>query len=89
MSGGQQRFLSEPEAVLVRPGAEARLACVIENMGLTSQCRSGVICHMGADNSLVFQVAEGCQASGAVQWQVCDGRGQSGDGGLQPPGDGG
>ena len=43
MSGGQQRFLSEPEAVLVRPGAEARLACVIENMGLTSQCRSGVI----------------------------------------------
>ena len=42
MSGGQQRFLSEPEAVLVRPGAEARLACVIQNMGLTSQCRSDV-----------------------------------------------
>ena len=31
------------------------------------------------NNSRVFQVAEGCQASGAVQWQVCDGRGQSGD----------
>ena len=42
MSGGQQRFLSEPEAVLVRPGAEVRLACVIQNMGLTSQCRSDV-----------------------------------------------
>ena len=42
MSEGQQRFLSEPEAVLVRPGAEARLACVIQNMGLTSQCRSEV-----------------------------------------------
>ena len=40
MSGGQQRFLSQPEDVLVRPGAGARLACVIQNMGLTSQCRS-------------------------------------------------
>ena len=28
---------------------------------------------------LYSQVAEGCEASGTVQWKICDGRGQSGD----------